>query len=186
MRGLRRRMKLYRYKRLEYIEFTAAKNIPLGISTSPNLHIRVKYFINSSQARAILGTTSQYLKIDYPVELFIGGWGGYGYNNRSTQITWLGHFNPVKEVNIKSLSQTTSPTVDDNRIDVEIGYPLTKPLYIGNNTKNVRLYYVKAVSEDVSIEWIPVENLKGRIGLLETKSGKFVDCSSVAIAGTKE
>lgn len=186
MRGLRRRLRLNRYKRLEYLEFIDfySKTVRLGINTSPNMKLRIRLSVPSNNNYAfITGTYSD----SYSNVFAIGKKpsGEISYNNKSNIANIIVKSGGVAwDIYIKSLSQKIPTTYNGTFAQLGIDYGLEKELVFGVTpinfritNKDCKLYYL--IIDDGNgrkMDLQPVKRLKdGKNGLLDTVSGKFFD-----------
>ena len=187
MRGLRRRMKLNKYKRLEYLEFINffQNYISLGMNTTPKMSIEIKCSVIAGANAPLLST----LVYSYGDLLSIGknNAGAIGYNLKSTRFNEIGLSNgKTWTIQITSLSQSIKVVYKDNFAQLGVNYGLENPLVIGtnkgiqNNWCNLggcKLDYLKIDDGNGrKMDLHPVKRLKdGKNGLLDRVSGKFFD-----------
>ncbi len=187
MRGLRRRMRLNRYKRLEYLEFIDSyrKNIPLGIKTTPNMSIKIKIYRPIRKYYASFLHTNK----DYKNFLSLGfdNAGYFCYNLKGTVANKVAK-SDAEPITVKfvSLSKNSAVTNKNGVYELGVNYGLNYELTIGENMvvsnnwawlDKVKLYYL--IIDDGNgqkMDLQPVKRLRdGKNGLFDKVSGKFFD-----------
>ena len=188
MRGMRRRLRLNRYKRLEYLEFIDfyRKTVPLGIKTTPDMSIKFKV---SAPQSSYYCSFLQTMADSYSKYFGLGKnpAGAITYTNKGTSAIEIAKSNgAVWDVYITSLSRSTNTIHDGRFAQLGINYGLEYDLVIGINkylennwsrTTEVKLYYL--IIDDGNgqkLDLQPVKRLEdGKTGLLDRVSGKFFD-----------
>lgn len=176
------------YRKLEYI---AGKNIvgnntPLGIKTSPDMSIVMKYARQNKGWSVLLNTNTEY------EELFNIGKSanGYMYHNKGTMAHNISNTEEPIVVHVKSLSEFKPIVLKDGVYEFSVDYNLENTLWLGG-IKNINqwsygmlLYYLQIDDgKGTKLDLFPIQTSTGKVGMLDKISGKFFDCSSWATAG---
>lgn len=188
MRTLRRRAMMTGYRKLEYIagKKIVGKNTPLGIKTSPNMSIVMKYAMQNKEWSVLLNTNTKY------EELFNIGKSpdGYVYHNKGTGVYEISHTEEPIVVHVKSLSEYKPVVLKDGVHEFSVDYNLENTLWLGG-IRNINqwsygmlLYYLQINDgKGTKLDLFPIQTSTGKVGMLDKISGKFFDCSSWATAG---
>lgn len=187
MRTLRRRAMMKGYRELEYIAGTeTTNNTPLGIKTTPDMSIVMKYARQNNVWCVLLHTETLYETLfnvgSYP--------NGYSYHNKSLIIRAITITEEPVVVHIKSLSKNTNPVLKDGVYEFDVDYNLENTLCLGGNRVinqwpyHTLLYYLQIDDgKGTKLDLFPIQTSTGKVGMLDKISGKFFDCSSWATAG---
>lgn len=129
MRTLRRRAMMTGYRKLEYIagKKIVGNNTPLGIKTSPDMSIVMKYARQNKGWSVLLNTNTEY------GELFNIGKspGSYIYHNKGVTAYGISTTEEPIVVRVKSLSEWKRPVLKDGVYEFEVDYNLENGLWLG-------------------------------------------------------
>lgn len=188
MRTLRRRAMMTGYRKLEYIagKKIFGNNTPLGIKTSPDMSIVMKYARQNNEWSALLNTNTRY------EELFNIGKapGYYMYHNKSAGAHKISDTEEPIVVRVKSMSELKSPVLKDGVYEFSVDYNFENTLWLGGiktinkGSYGMLLYYLQIDDgKGTKLDLFPIQTSTGKVGMLDKISGKFFDCSSWATAG---
>lgn len=188
MRTLRRRAMMTGYRKLEYIagKKIVGNNTPLGIKTSPNMSIVMKYARQNNEWSVLLNTNTGF------EELFNIGKNpnSYMYHNKSAGSHLISTTEEPIVVRVKSLSEHKPPVLKDGVYEFSVDYNLENTLWLGGIkiinqwSYGMLLYYLQIDDgKGTKLDLFPIQTSTGKIGMLDKISGKFFDCSSWATAG---
>lgn len=188
MRTLRRRAMMTGYRKLEYIagKEIVGNNTPLGIKTSPDMSIVMKYARQNKGWAVLLNTNTEYKN------LFNIGKSpdAYTYHNKSTSKNVISVTEEPIVIHVKSLSEDKPSVLKDGVYEFSVNYNLENTLWLGG-IKNLNqysygmlLYYLQIDDgKGTKLDLFPIQTSTGKVGMLDKISGKFFDCSSWATAG---
>ena len=188
MRTLRRRAMMTGYRKLEYIagKKIIGNNTPLGIKTSPDMSIVMKYARQNKKWAVLLNTNTGYEK------LFSIGESpeSYVYHNKRANINVISTTEEPIVVRVKSLSELKPPVLKDGVYEFSVNYNLENTLWLGGIqtidqwSYGTLLYYLQIDDgKGTKLDLFPIQTSTGKVGMLDKISGKFFDCSSWATAG---
>lgn len=176
------------YRKLEYIagKEIVGNNTPLGIKTSPDMSIVMKYARQNTEWSVLLNTNTGY------EELFNIGKSPYAYiyHNKGTGINGISNTEEPIVVHVKSLSEDKSVVLKDGVYEFSVDYNLENTLWLGG-IENINqysygmlLYYLQIDDgKGTKLDLFPIQTSTGKVGMLDKITGKFFDCSSWATAG---
>lgn len=188
MRTLRRRAMMTGYRKLEYIagKKIVGNNTPLGIKTSPDMSIVMKYARQNKGWSTLLNTNTEY------GELFNIGKSSdsYMYHNKSVTAYEISTTEEPIVVRVKSLSEWKRPVLKDGVYEFSVDYNFENTLWLGGIktihqwSYGMLLYYLQIDDgKGTKLDLFPIQTSTGKVGMLDKISGKFFDCSSWATAG---
>lgn len=188
MRTLRRRAMMTGYRKLEYIagKEIVGKNTPLGIKTSPDMSIVMKYARQNKECATLLNTNTGFEK------LFNIGTSpdSYVYHNKDVVINSISTTEEPIVVRVKSMSEGEHLVLKDGVYEFSVNYNLENTLWLGGIKEinlwsyGTLLYYLQIDDgKGTKLDLFPIQTSTGKVGMLDKISGKFFDCSSWATAG---
>lgn len=117
------------YRKLEYIagKEIIGNNTPLGIKTSPDMSIVMKYARQNKEWAVLLNTNTEYEKL-----FNIGkSPNSYVYHNKSTLTSKISVTEEPIVIHVKSLSEDKPPVLKDGVYEFSVNYNLENTLWLG-------------------------------------------------------
>lgn len=176
------------YRKLEYIagKKIVGNNTSLGIKTSPDMSIVMKYARQNKEWSVLLNTNTGYEK------LFNIGKSPYCYmyHNKSTAVNPISETEEPIVIRVKSMSEEKPPVLKDGVYEFSVNYNFENTLWLGGIKEinqlsyGMLLYYLQIDDgKGTKLDLFPIQTSTGKVGMLDKISGKFFDCSSWATAG---
>lgn len=117
------------YRKLEYIvgKEIVGNNTPLGIKTSPDMSIVMKYGRQNKEWAVLLNTNTEFEK------LFNIGKSPYGYvyHNKSTGVNMISSTEEPIVIHVKSMSEDKPTVLKDGVYEFSVNYNLENTLWLG-------------------------------------------------------